>query len=213
MLKVASFDIVFQEIPGEVTLALNLSNCPCHCKGCHSPHLWEDIGEPLDEQLLDSLIDRYKGLITCVCFMGGDQSPEEVFRLARHVKSRPIGHSPSSSPSLSPDGLIGDSFASFASLRTAWYSGRSNFPPSPWERAGERCAPSLSPDSLAAERCTTSLSPDSLAAERCFDYVKLGPYIESLGGLKSPTTNQRLYKRVGDSWQDITSIFWQKRFD
>ena len=26
------------------------------------------------------------------------------------------------------------------------------------------------------------------------NYIKLGPYIEALGGLKSPDTNQRLFK-------------------
>ena len=46
--------------------------------------------------------------------------------------------------------------------------------------------------------------------EKAFDYVKLGPYIESLGGLKREKTNQRLYKLVGDSWIDITSSFWKK---
>ena len=46
-----------------------------------------------------------------------------------------------------------------------------------------------------------------------FDYVKIGPYIESLGGLKSEKTNQRLYKRVGDEWQDITSVFRKNRFE
>lgn len=146
MLKVASFDVVFQEIPGEVTLALNLSGCPCHCPGCHSPHLADDIGEPLDEALLDGLIDRYKGLITCVAFMGGDADPQEVARLAAYIKG----------------------------LKTAWYSGRTNMP------------------------------------EYKFDYVKIGPYIESLGGLKSEKTNQRLYKRVGEEWSDITSSFWRK---
>ena len=45
MLRLASFDVVFQEIPGEVTLALNLSGCPNRCAGCHSPHLWEEVGE------------------------------------------------------------------------------------------------------------------------------------------------------------------------
>ena len=77
MLKVASFDIVFQEIPGEVTLALNLSNCPCHCPGCHSQHLAQDIGEPLNEELMDGLIARYGSMITCVAFMGGDAAPDE----------------------------------------------------------------------------------------------------------------------------------------
>ena len=46
-----------------------------------------------------------------------------------------------------------------------------------------------------------------------FDYIKLGPYIESLGGLKSPTTNQRLYKREGDCWKDITATFWRSNFE
>jgi anaerobic ribonucleoside-triphosphate reductase activating protein len=82
MLKVASFDIVFQEIPGEVTLALNLANCPCHCPGCHSQHLAEDIGEELNESLMDGLIGRYGSMITCVAFMGGDAEPEEVARWA-----------------------------------------------------------------------------------------------------------------------------------
>ena len=41
------------------------------------------------------------------------------------------------------------------------------------------------------------------------DFVKLGHYDLDLGGLDSPTTNQRLYKRVSDSnclndWEDIT---------
>ena len=39
-----------------------------------------------------------------------------------------------------------------------------------------------------------------------FDYVKVGPYIEELGPLNSPKTNQRLYHH-GD---DITARFWHK---
>ena len=30
MLKYANYDIVFQEVPDEVTLAINISNCPNH---------------------------------------------------------------------------------------------------------------------------------------------------------------------------------------
>lgn len=32
----------------------------------------------------------------------------------------------------------------------------------------------------------------------CLDFIKLGPYIASLGGLKSPETNQALYKVNSD---------------
>ena len=175
-MKVASFDIVFQEIPGEVTLALNLSNCPCHCPGCHSQHLAEDIGEVVNEELLDGLLARYGSMITCVAFMGGDADPEEVSEWARYVKGlRATGYD----------------------LRTAWYSGRQQLP-----------------ECLTAQR---SSSDNGLTASEVlqqsdlpFDYVKLGPYVESLGGLKSEKTNQRLYKRAGDSWEDITSSFWRK---
>ena len=150
MLKVASFDIVFQEIPGEVTLALNLSNCPCHCPGCHSQHLAQDIGEVVTEELIDGLLARYGNMITCVAFMGGDAEPDEVARWAEYVKN--------------------------SGLKTAWYSGRTSFPRNP----------------------------------RVLDFLKLGPYIEELGGLKSEKTNQRVYKREQDIWKDITSVFWKK---
>ena len=159
-MKVASFDIVFQEIPGEVTLALNLSNCPCHCPGCHSQHLAEDIGEVVTEELMDDLIGRYKGLITCVAFMGGDAEPMNVIYWANYIHDLRF--------------KIAD-----LRLKTAWYSGRTNMPKD----------------------------------EKAFDYVKLGPYIEALGGLKSPTTNQRFYKREDDTWVDITASFQRKTFE
>ena len=53
MLKYVNSSVVFQEIPDEVTLAINISNCPCHCPGCHSKYLWEDIGLPLTTGAID----------------------------------------------------------------------------------------------------------------------------------------------------------------
>lgn len=42
------------------------------------------------------------------------------------------------------------------------------------------------------------------------DYIKVGPYVEELGGLKSKKTNQRLYKLIdGKINEDITSMFWR----
>ncbi len=72
MLKYTDYDIVFQEIPDEVTLAVNLSGCPHRCKGgCHSPHLQQDIGEELNEEAISRLLQLYEHSITCICFMGG----------------------------------------------------------------------------------------------------------------------------------------------
>lgn len=102
MLKVADYDVVFSEIPDEVTLALNISNCPNACAGCHSPHLWENIGEPLDEGMMDYFLREYGHSVTCICFMGGDSDPSEVSRLASVVRAK------------APH------------LKTGWYSGREN---------------------------------------------------------------------------------------
>jgi len=152
MLCLASYDIVFQEIPGEVTLALNLSGCPNRCPGCHSPHLQKQIGEPLDEGLLSGLLKSYGSAVTCVCFMGGDGDPTEVARLAGYVRN----------------------FPSYK-LKTGWYSGRAALP--------------------------EGFPTGSL------DYLKLGPYIDKLGGLDMPSTNQRLYHIVAGELTDITFRF------
>jgi anaerobic ribonucleoside-triphosphate reductase activating protein len=107
MLLLYNFDIVFQEVPGETTLALNLSNCPNRCPGCHSAHLQEAVGEPLTEELLDELLERYGNGISCVAFMGGDNDPEKINNLSFRTRNSPR----------------------FKGIKTAWYSGRSELPP------------------------------------------------------------------------------------
>ena len=87
MLKYVDYDIVFQEIPDEVSLAINISQCPNRCSGCHSMHLMENIGEDLSTDILYRIIDKYKDSITCVCFMGGDKSQPEIEKLANAVKT------------------------------------------------------------------------------------------------------------------------------
>ena len=76
--------VVFEEIPNEITLAINITNCPCHCKGCHSKFLWEDVGTELTNEELDRLIEVNDG-ITCVCFMGGDSNPEIINNFAEYI--------------------------------------------------------------------------------------------------------------------------------
>ena len=99
MLKYVDTKVVFAEIPDEITLAINISGCPCNCKGCHSSYLAEDMGEPLDLQHLTNLIDSNKG-ITCVGLMGGDANPSEVDDIAQDIKEY------------------------YPELKVGWYSGR-----------------------------------------------------------------------------------------
>lgn len=153
MLRYTDYDIVFQEVPDEITLAINISNCPNRCKGCHSPYLLKDIGEPLTEEYLTVLLRKYGKAITCVCFMGGDASPADIEQLAEYLHRQTV-----------------------APVKVGWYSGKSEL------------SPAIDLD--------------------FFEYIKLGPYIEHLGGLKSPATNQRFYRIENGVMKDITYRFF-----
>lgn len=152
-MKYVNESVVFQEIPDEVTLAINISNCPCRCPGCHSKYLWGDTGDELTHEQLDRMLAKYGGEITCVSFMGGDATPNDVNDLALYMRN------------IHPR------------LKVAWYSGKT----------------------VISNRINREL----------FHYIKIGPYIEHLGPLNKPTTNQRLYRRSGEEWEDITSRFWK----
>ncbi len=93
MLKYVNTGVVFQEIPDEVTLAINISNCPCRCPGCHSRYLWEDIGLPLDTDAIDDFVEKYGHDVTCIAFMGGDNDPAGVEMLAQYIhENHPLYH-------------------------------------------------------------------------------------------------------------------------
>lgn len=85
MLKYKNTMITFSEIPEEVSLCIEISGCPIHCDGCHSKHLWEDVGTPLTTEALATLVSQNEG-ITAVCLMGGDRRPQEIYNLAKWVR-------------------------------------------------------------------------------------------------------------------------------
>lgn len=69
MVKYCSTAITFAEVPDEVSLSIQITNCQNHCVGCHSPFLRDDFGEDLVKDL-PFLLEKYQDQITCVCFMG-----------------------------------------------------------------------------------------------------------------------------------------------
>lgn len=84
-LKYIGYSIVFQEVPNEISLAINVSGCPHKCEGCHSQYLWEYKGAYLLDDM-DKLLALYTNMITCVCFMGGDQNPYDLISCFQRVK-------------------------------------------------------------------------------------------------------------------------------
>ena len=84
-MKYTDTQITFSEFPDEISLCINISNCPWHCPGCHSPELWKDVGTELTFDEINKLIDSNKG-ITLVGFMGGKE--EEINKLSRFIKDK-----------------------------------------------------------------------------------------------------------------------------
>ena len=81
-MKYTDTQIGFQEFPDEISLLINISNCPFHCPGCHSPELWEDVGTELTSDKIDELIEKNKG-ITCVGLMGGNPKDTSILAYVR----------------------------------------------------------------------------------------------------------------------------------
>lgn len=133
-LRFISEQIVWQEVPGETSLAYMISGCPLRCMGCHSPDSRdENKGEVLSEEYFKTKLKQYEGYITCVLFLGGEWNVDALFPLLKEAQKQ--------------------------NLQTCLYSG--------YEKVSEALLSQLT-------------------------YLKTGPWIASLGGLSSPTTNQKM---------------------
>lgn len=91
MLKYTDSKIVFREVPGEISLALDISGCPFKCKNCHSPELQTDVGIELSLSEIYNLVSANPG-ITCLCFMGGDGDIEGLKELLLAIKQTAALH-------------------------------------------------------------------------------------------------------------------------
>lgn len=188
MLKYVDTRVCFAEIPDEITLCINLSNCPCHCEGCHSPYLAEDIGQILTITRIEKLLEENKG-VTAICFMGGDGDTKLVNHYASLIRKSCVEqvedtlkvneatHLPKGI-SLNPGDDIIIMKPIPNPIKIGWYSGRQE---------------------LSEEIDLKN-----------FDYIKIGPYIKEKGPLDNPNTNQRFYKVVNEELIDITHKFWKR---
>ena len=70
--------VTFQEVPDETSLIFEITSCPFKCEGCHSPWMRDNIGTELTPEIFEKEISKYTTLVTCVCFMGGDQHKDEL---------------------------------------------------------------------------------------------------------------------------------------
>ena len=80
-------EIVWQEVPNEVSLAFLISGCPLRCVGCHSADSWKaNCGKILSAEYLRLRLQQYRGLLTCVLFLGGEWQPESLLSLLKMAR-------------------------------------------------------------------------------------------------------------------------------
>lgn len=97
-MKFIYYDIVFQEVPDEVSLCFYISNCGKQCKGCHSPDLQKNIGEELTTDLFQNILNKYKNDITCILFLGG--SEKDILQFLPYTKPLKLAWYTSDCPKL-----------------------------------------------------------------------------------------------------------------
>lgn len=78
-------NVVLEEIPDRVTLAVEISNCRGSCAGCHSPWLKTDVGEPLTEAAVASLIADNFG-VNCFLLLGEGNDREALLAVASFIR-------------------------------------------------------------------------------------------------------------------------------
>lgn len=78
-------DVVLEEVPDRVTLAVEIPNCQGSCPGCHSSFLKLDLGKELTAAEADRLVEDNFG-VNCFLFLGEGNDHEALMKLAAHLR-------------------------------------------------------------------------------------------------------------------------------
>lgn len=87
MIKYKDCQVVFEEIPDMVSLAINITNCQNNCKGCHTPELRKNIGKELTDKEIDELLKNNDG-VNCVILMGEGKDKKRILEISNYIHRR-----------------------------------------------------------------------------------------------------------------------------
>lgn len=167
LIPVVSRGVTFNEVPDRLSFYFELGNCHAGCKGCHSPHLHEDIEKTSLEDMVKEAEEAIDKGANAILLMGGTTN------------------------GITDDDLIAiiDTLGEIAPV--CLYSGSDD----------------IEHDLAIGEKADLT-------------WLKTGGYHEELGGLTSPTTNQKFLKKgvkytlsqwqyvsVETEWEDCTELF------
>lgn len=73
-------DVVFQEVPNEISLSYSICGCPLNCDGCSWKSGLTVNSEEKELTDIEFEIDlkKYKGLVSCVLFLGGEWEKDSL---------------------------------------------------------------------------------------------------------------------------------------
>ena len=80
-------NIFFQEVPNEISLSFSIAGCKNNCKNCS----WKNLNYKehlLTDSLYNSLLNKYKGLASCVLFLGGEWNPRALVKALKQAKTK-----------------------------------------------------------------------------------------------------------------------------
>ena len=86
MVKYLNYALTFAEVPDEINLCFNITNCQQNCTGCHTPILQQDVGQDLNKDL-QKIINQHKDQFTCVCFLGEGNDKVQLQHLIDYIKN------------------------------------------------------------------------------------------------------------------------------
>ena len=79
--------IVLQEVPDELSLAISISGCNLKCNGCHSSETWDrSYGSELTDTVLRNLLVKHKH-ISCLLIYDGMHDVDRLVELLLIAKS------------------------------------------------------------------------------------------------------------------------------
>ncbi len=80
--------VLFQEVPDEVSLAFTMTGCPLRCSGCHSKDTWNPKrGRALSDKGFADYLEQYAECVTCVLFFGGEWNISALTAKLKHARA------------------------------------------------------------------------------------------------------------------------------
>lgn len=72
LIPVYSTGVTMNEVPDHLAFYIEMGNCKQKCKGCHSPHLWNTVNNPMSIEELEVLAyDAINKGANAIVLMGG----------------------------------------------------------------------------------------------------------------------------------------------